>query len=64
MTRDEFIENYTNGSNPLYWSMNERGRFAIPCECDLGGCDGWQMAYASEVDRYIAQAIKNARDKQ
>lgn len=50
MTREEFIEAYCERSGVSWVWLSER-RDAIPCDCDSGICDGWQMVPKRHPDR-------------
>jgi hypothetical protein len=58
ITREKFIEQYTKVSAEMYVHMNERGRFAVPCECEWANCEGWQMTHADDTERYLRWALK------
>lgn len=44
MTRNEFEQRYTKGSNVILNMLRQHGRYAIPCDCGDTTCVGWQMA--------------------
>lgn len=44
MTRNEFEQRYTKGSNVMLNILRQHGRYAIPCNCGDTTCVGWQMA--------------------
>ena len=58
ITREKFIEQYTKASAELYEKMNERGRFAVPCECEWENCEGWQMTHADETERWLRWSLQ------
>lgn len=54
-TRQEFIDAYTSGEWLFHESLNERGRYAIPCRCGMRGCRGWQFVHPDEMERWLTR---------
>jgi len=51
MTRDEFEADYAARSGVTVTFLHEHGRFARPCDCGEGSCEGWAMGYGQEESR-------------
>jgi hypothetical protein len=49
MTKEEFINYYVEGSGIIQYkteygfNIDGRKRFAVPCNCGEGICQGWKM---------------------
>lgn len=43
MTCDEFEQRYTKSNSDTLAMLRKHGRYAIPCDCGDGTCQGWQM---------------------
>jgi hypothetical protein len=61
MTREQFIEGYVARSGIAEhrtadgYSMCGRETFALPCQCDEEGCEGWAMVRAEGVRWHLYQ---------
>ncbi len=50
MTREEFQEGSARRSGVTVDWLKDHGQFAIPCNCEEEGCQGWQMKTHTKVD--------------
>lgn len=62
ITQSEFIEKYCSASKVTEQSLNERGRFAMPCDCEQASCEGWAMisreGLQAHLDLYLTHKGK------
>ena len=56
MTKDEFEQQYAERSGVTVEWLHERGQKAMPCNCGVFGCTGWQMScgrvYQETLDQH------------
>ena len=50
MTKEEFEEGYARRSGVTVEWLHSKGQVAIPCDCGIDGCQGWQMVSEKKVD--------------
>lgn len=43
ITETQFEEQYARNSGTTIDKLHELGLFAVPCDCEQEGCEGWAM---------------------
>ena len=51
MTKEEFEANWATGSGFSIQDLRDLNIWAIPCDCNAPGCQGWQM-YTQEYTKW------------
>jgi hypothetical protein len=49
-----FALGYAARSGISLLDLETHGRVALPCDCGDEICDGWQMGYASDFERWLS----------
>ena len=49
ISKQEFAEAYAQRSGVTAKWLKEHGREARSCDCEEGGCEGWQMAHIKDI---------------
>jgi len=49
ISKEQFENNYAHNSKISLEKLHKQGVYAIPCDCEYEGCQGWQMKLKPEV---------------
>lgn len=59
LTRQQFIDQYTDGNLGHYQMLLDHGRHAIPCSCGDALCQGWAMGRSEDVEKYLKEVTES-----
>jgi len=54
LTEDQFERGYAKRSGISLKRLHELGKFAVPCDCGVGGCQGWVMVTRATLKDHVS----------
>ncbi len=56
VTKEEFEQDYADGSNMTVEQLQKMGGFVEPCDCEYSGCRGWEMLFRTSNPEFALRA--------